>query len=250
MAAAFSTTAQPVDPGADRSTAAPLPALAFQADPSANKTVISLPSPHAQPLVASLIAPNTAAASEEVQPDLQTQTQLSSQSSTADMLATSPDTVPAIVRTHTEDTVSPGITVPVENVPVLALQPVRTSEPGSDSSERVATHLDEQQQSTLTAVAADYAAMMGEQEEQKQASAAAKAGFSESQPENTLTSQLPRLDSTKATGSITSAGHSWEDAPLIPAVLPPAPDRPSNRKAGSALFQKLAGRFSSVKMQK
>lgn len=109
------------------------------------------------------------------------------------------------------------------------------------STSSLPTQTAEQQQSTLNAVAADYARMLGEQEEQKQASAAAEAGVFDLQPETTSATDLPQPESKDTQPSNASATELWDGAALIPAVLPPVPTHPSNRKAGSALFQMLAG---------
>ena len=85
---------------------------------------------------------------------------------------------------------------------------------------------------------------MGEQEEEKQANAAAKAGITDlpEQAETTPEAYLRQLDSLEAESDNIVVSDMADSAPLIPAILPPAPTQPSNRKAGSALFQMLAGR--------
>lgn len=135
------------------------------------------------------------------------------------------------------DTLQPAAT-PVLNLHNRAFEPI-TAEVGADN---VATHGPAQRQAALSAVAADYAKMMGEQEEDKQAVAAAEAGVTDLQPETAPEEDLRQLDSLEAESGNGVVSDVVDSASLIPAVLAPAPSQPSNRRAGSALFHMLAGK--------
>lgn len=103
------------------------------------------------------------------------------------------------------------------------------------------TPMQQQTHSTLNAVAADYVQMMCDLEDQKQAAAAAAAGLHHPEPEVILQANPPMLGSTTVPADDSLPNSSLEEPGLIPARLPPAPIQPGNRRAGSALFQKLAG---------
>lgn len=256
LAAAFTRAAQRANSGIDSAAMSSSPVLAVNADMSATDQAIDLPSSLDVPLLAATSLSTTDAKVEVAKgtntdfdaSQTQQKTAVKADGATYKIPAPALEAASAPVTAST-DTLMPVATVPIGDAlptAVPALQTDETAELSPDSnnsSPDLVAQAAQQQKSTVNMVAADYAKMMGEQDEQKQASAAAQAGVTDSHSETTIKPDVFQLASMEAGSTIPSQDGLWEDGSLIPAKLPPAPNQPSSKRAGSALFQKLAGEY-------